>query len=658
MPENETALNYFTQGSNYFVKADYRQAEVFLEKALKIEPGNPEFRKKLADAYNDHGYYTESESPEEALALYKKAIDADPLHKQANGNLISFYEKNRDFDALTGHYESLISKISQSKKSGYTSEELSDIYNYYGNVLLDKKGDPAKAKDIYLKAISINPDNTYANRNLGLAYDRTRQTDLALEQFQKAIGILKKNDQAEPAQYADLYNDIGTVYQNKKNNPEEAQKYYLLALSSSPAHTAANRNLGVAYKASGQTDLALEQFKKAIDVLKRDDRASQQDYADLYNDIGIIYHNKREFEEAQKYYLLVLSSEPGHADANRNLALAYDAAGQTDLAIEQSQKAIELLNSSVQTDPVDYADLYNDLGCIYLDAKKDNMQAIEYFRKSLEKEPRHIFASRNLGLALYRAGKYNEAVLQYQKTLELLPKQGQEGYDAYKTSELLNDIGNAIVDTEEYGKALDVYTQALSLNNENKFAVYNLGYVSEKLGNTDKALEYYKMAIVLDRKETDVQKKFVSPYRQAAFLLSQQGLYADAFDILIPAEQYFSDSADSAEFLNDMGNLYFDVGQYSLAEDYYKKALTRQQDYALAQHNIAYRYEKCGNYETARAEWKKAFDLYDKTIPGMNDNDKALLLFYYAEAKFYSMLEEDLDTIENMYREILELEKM
>ncbi len=91
-------------------------------------------------------------------------------------------------------------------------------------------------------------------------------------------------------------------------------------------------NLGVAYEKRGETEGAIEEYKKAAGDLPA---------AYLY--LGNIYYGKGEYSEAEKYYRRVIKKNPDLADAYNNLAWMFYRSGTNLKEAEAlSQKALEL----------------------------------------------------------------------------------------------------------------------------------------------------------------------------------------------------------------------------------------------------------------------------------------------------------------------------
>ncbi len=91
-------------------------------------------------------------------------------------------------------------------------------------------------------------------------------------------------------------------------------------------------NLGLAYEKRGETEAAIEEYKKAA-----------KDLPTAYLYLGNIYYGKGEYSEAEKYYRKVIKKEPDLADAYNNLAWMFYRSGTNLKEAEAlSQKALEL----------------------------------------------------------------------------------------------------------------------------------------------------------------------------------------------------------------------------------------------------------------------------------------------------------------------------
>lgn len=98
------------------------------------------------------------------------------------------------------------------------------------------------------------------------------------------------------------------------------------------------------------------------------------------------------------------------------------------------------------------------------------------FKKSVEKNGEFGFHSNyNLGDALYKQGRYDEAAQYFQNSLQYAKE------DRDLSAKALYNIGNSFVKKEKYKEAVEAYKNSLKLNPKDAEAKYNLSYALEKL---------------------------------------------------------------------------------------------------------------------------------------------------------------------------------
>ncbi len=96
------------------------------------------------------------------------------------------------------------------------------------------------------------------------------------------------------------------------------------------------------------------------------------------------------------------------------------------------------------------------------------------YRKALEKNQSSYPGTYNLGGALYRQKKFDEAVQQYQQSIERTtdPKEKASSY---------HNLGNSMVKAQKYAESIDAYKKALKLNPSDNDTRYNLAYAQAML---------------------------------------------------------------------------------------------------------------------------------------------------------------------------------
>ena len=96
------------------------------------------------------------------------------------------------------------------------------------------------------------------------------------------------------------------------------------------------------------------------------------------------------------------------------------------------------------------------------------------YRKALEKENALVQDHFNLGDALHKQGKFDEAVKEFDQALQKAEQQGIRARAHY-------NIGNSLLKEQKYEEAVKSYVESLKLNPDDQEAKYNLSYALEKL---------------------------------------------------------------------------------------------------------------------------------------------------------------------------------
>jgi len=99
--------------------------------------------------------------------------------------------------------------------------------------------------------------------------------------------------------------------------------------------------------------------------------------------LGTVYFNQRQWEQAEASYRKALEVRPNYGLAHYNLGNLYDETGRTQEAIEQYKKALEL-------DP-SYADAHYNLALLYQSAAEP-LSALRHWRIYLRLEPAGYWA--------------------------------------------------------------------------------------------------------------------------------------------------------------------------------------------------------------------------------------------------------------------------
>ncbi len=170
-------------------------------------------------------------------------------------------------------------------------------------------------------------------------------------------------------------------------------------------------------------------------------------------------------------------------------------------------------------------------------------EAVASFRKALVMDDDNVLCRYGLALALFRLERFEEAMAEADRTLELKP----DYVDVHNIRGMIyNEQG-------EYLKAMESFRMLLEAPAYGKpwVAHYNLGFAAASAGNNEEALFYYSRA--LEQKSDYIQAR-----QQRALMLERLKREREAihdYELVLDA------LPESAEVHFSLGRLYFRTGK-------------------------------------------------------------------------------------------------
>jgi arylsulfatase A-like enzyme/Flp pilus assembly protein TadD len=149
-------------------------------------------------------------------------------------------------------------------------------------------------------------------------------------------------------------------------------------------------------------------YDDVISMLTADGRYPFKQSPESWNDLGFAYMNKGELDKALEALREAVSRDDSNFIIYRNLGDLFFAYFQRDKDAGAYATALEYYRKAIEINPVDPSS-YNGLGYAFLQGGQPG-DAIPLFEKALALFPEYISALYNLGLASFRAGKYEKAL--------------------------------------------------------------------------------------------------------------------------------------------------------------------------------------------------------------------------------------------------------
>ncbi len=361
-----------------------------------------------------------------------------------------------------------------------------------------RHGQVKEAMQTVEKAATENPENKAARRILADLYNEHGEP-------QKSIDLYSLLIQQDPQDY-NLYNSRGYAY-GRMGLADKALEDYNQALSINPDYVNAISNRAALYIRSGQMELAQNDYERLVSF----------DPAQGNLGLGNVAASNKEWTKALDYFDKAITNAPDFAQAYMMRGQVFLQQGENEKAAENLKQAQDLgmvLPSDLQsvvkasgapleTQPQTAAPLTDQpagenlsqpqvngvdealVKAYDLLMKKDTAAAIPILNKIIESDPANYLAYHYRGWCLDSEQKYDEALKDYFKVVELNPQEGRK---------IIKSIAFVYMAKNNFAQASSRFDEYLRDYPDDGEAQYNLAiadfkqnYWDGSLKNLDKA---------------------------------------------------------------------------------------------------------------------------------------------------------------------------
>jgi tetratricopeptide (TPR) repeat protein len=162
-----------------------------------------------------------------------------------------------------------------------------------------------------------------------------------------------------------------------------------------------------------------------------------------------------------------------------------------------------------------------------------------------------------------------------------------------------NNLGVALDQKGQAGKAIVEYQTALKLNPGYAEAYENLGVVFFQIGNTEQAIEQYQMALEIDPDDANIHNKL-------GMAFAREGLGREA---AAEYQRALAFRPDDAEADKNMAIAFFQMGQANEAIKWYGKALELDPHDAETHNDLAVALVAVGRKNEGLEQYRKAIEI-------------------------------------------------
>jgi tetratricopeptide (TPR) repeat protein len=376
------------------------------------------------------------------------------MHQQQGGRLMSAMMKSNDrfgYSSLACDRRILIPEdkihirksITHFKSSQNYDKGLSHAYFLMGQAYC-LLGEYENAIQSYLMYTELRPENPLGFVELGFAYDHLGNRDTALMMWSDA-GLSSNH-----------FYEVGDQYLDTQNYDEAL----------------------IWYEIAAQHD---------------------SDWVTYWQKSAYLYKEQELWEEVIVAYQNALEINPTNGDIWYELGQTYEVIGDWESALNIYQEGLH-----VGSGPVGFSDFYFRIGFIFqhLVSPPDLKSAWEAYELALEFNNYATSSSQKAttyhqrGQILASKGIYEEAILEFQKSLQIIPNYYWSNFQLAKVYNLMG----------ENDKAIEFANQAIVINPDIKNVYRLLGDIFVTEGNVIEAKRMYRKVLEIDPNDEGIQE--------------------------------------------------------------------------------------------------------------------------------------------------------
>jgi len=561
-------------------------------------------------------------------------------------------QKSVTSDAKKKALDLFLNGVNADAKGDYASA----ILEYQEAAQLDPSGGIyyAIAKDYFFlnklsfalqnitKAVAIEPENVEYLMLQEEIYSSAKQNPEAVSVLEKILSLDSTNVNA--------YYKLARLYE--PNKPKQAIDVYLRVTKLIGNEWTVLTRVADLYERLGDNEKAIE----TLESLSELDPANKE----LQKVIVDFYLRTKNYEKALLQVDDVLRSYPDDLEARETKARIYVQQDSLAKASEEYQFILEQKNVPLETKISIGASYFQNsfkdstllpiakklfitidkdttdwqvklhLGAIATVEKNDSL-ATTYYNLAIELAPWHPEGWIRLGGLYFDNKKYSETVKVLSNAITKFPEDF--------TINLL--LGVAFAQLDKHDSAKIYLSKAVELNGNDINALTSYGYTLSQLKENEQAIFYISKAIKLDPGNVDLlgtlgliydgQEAWTecdSIYSLAltsspenalinnnyAYSLSKRAVRLD--EALAMVKVAVKAEPKNSSYLDTIGWVYYQLGDYQNAKKYIEEALQLGGDKAVILDHLGDVLIKLGEKDEAMSQWKKAFEL-DNTINGL-----------------------------------------
>lgn len=349
---------FYENGMKLMSRKEFTKASFEFIEAINIKPTDEKYHDAYGKAIYKNGSHAEADAAFSIADDLKKTAQ-DPTDVKTLCRLAKAFQNKRMFavsqnfikKALTmdpnndqiyflmGRASYLVDKfqeaIGQYEKALQINPYCVDAYKGLGEVH-NSQGRQLKLTEFeeltkFVQEVNKSPDDPNVHANLGDAFRKHANNDLAEVEYTKAIGL---SDKCEKALLG-----LGMLSFNKKDYPN-AKKIFYSAIAVNKYNPDSHSYLGLIYQLDPETRKEADWERALARQLKEVAKGDNQTKA--YTNLGDFFLTGKAIDDAEDAYLKALKINSNSPEIYVKLALLYGIAKKPREAVDYSEQAIKL----------------------------------------------------------------------------------------------------------------------------------------------------------------------------------------------------------------------------------------------------------------------------------------------------------------------------
>src|SRR5579871_215499 len=468
-------------GQLYSRNRETLKAEPEFNTALKLDPTSEDAVVNLSILYNEEGNSTK------AAEVLSSVPEKEKTSKMYSA-LGFTYERMRDYKKSIAAYQQALNA---------DHENLDALRGLAENLTNDNQMDAALGQ--YQALEQANPQDYQAPLHMAEIYRRQGKFQLALEKLKKAESLT--DDSLEIA-----YNKVLTLEALGRYDEAADALQKILTKTAQPkgAYSASDRanralfliRLGTIYREEGRPLLAVDTFRKMIEL-------GDEEAARGYQEIIDLYREQKQWADATKTAREATAKLPDDKGIKYAMALQLADDGKAD-------ESLQIAKSMLKENGED-REGYISLSQIYSRLRRwtEAEQALDTAEKFSPRPDDKEYIQFLRGSLFERQKKYSEAEGMFRKVLEHDPNNAMT----------LNYLGYMLADRGTHlDEAVALIKQALTMEPQNGAYLDSMGWAHFRTGNYDQAEEFLRKAVDKNPTDPTVQDHLAEVYAKTGRL--------------------------------------------------------------------------------------------------------------------------------------------